>query len=396
MKVIIGIPVLHVGGTEIQTLSLVKVLRAAGFTVSVCCYYEYQERMVRQMEAAGVEVVLLGLSRASGLFGLLMELVRFFKRAAPHVVHIQYVAPGLIPIVAARLAGIRAVFATVHQPGRPYGWRAKLFIRLAARLCNAFFCVSRAVERSWFGDSELLTEDSLARRRKHFTVYNAVDADAIAEGVRVALVHEMRESLDIVGRPVIGVVARLRTEKGVSVLLRALKKITEAIPNVMLLVVGDGTDRGKLVAEANALGVASHIRWLGELGHEEVVGLYGVMDVVAVPSLFEGFGLSAVEAMATRRAVVGTSVDGLKEVVEDGVTGYLVPPGDSGALADALIRVLRDPGLAAEMGARGRVRVSEHFSSAIFAETILVAYRYFLEGKVCSEGAPVRPPRTWQ
>ena len=116
------------------------------------------------------------------------------------------------------------------------------------------------------------------------------------------------------------------------------------------------------------------------------------MDVVAVPSQFEGFGLSAAEAMAAGCPVVGTSVGGLAEIIEDGVTGYLVPPSDSAAFAAALIRVFSDPRDAVNMGARGRKRVSENFSSERFAESFVGAYRFFMKDGTVSGGAAGRPP----
>jgi glycosyltransferase involved in cell wall biosynthesis len=123
-----------------------------------------------------------------------------------------------------------------------------------------------------------------------------------------------------------------------------------------------------------------------------VLALYGIMDVVAVPSQFEGFGLSAAEAMAAGRPVVGTRVGGLAEIIEDGVTGYLISPDDSTGFAAALVRVLSDPHEAAIMGQRGRKRVSEQFSSKRFAESFVEAYRYFMTGGSVSGDAARRPP----
>ena len=102
--VLVGIPMLHTGGTEMQTLNLVRVLAAGGHRVCVCCYYEYDVTMVAELEAAGAEVLLLKLERSAGLWNLVRRLRAVFERRQPDLVHIQYVAPGLAPIVAARLA----------------------------------------------------------------------------------------------------------------------------------------------------------------------------------------------------------------------------------------------------------------------------------------------------
>ena len=308
------------------------------------------------------------------------------------MVHVQYIAPGLIPVAAARAAGIPAVFATVHQPGDRFGFRQRLLFSISARLCTAFFCVSQAVERSWFGSSSMFSIASAALGRRHFTIYNGVDADRVGKASLPTVAGELGRRLGLARWHVIGIVARLRTEKGHGLLLNALPLVLETVPDATLLVVGDGPDRGVLVAQANALAVESHIVWAGERSPEEVLAFYHAMDVVAVPSQVEGFGLSAVEAMAAGRPVVGTRVGGLTEIIEDGVSGYLITPGDNAAFAAALIRILGDPQVAANMGAHGRMRASEHFSTERFSMAFVTAYQYFMRGGRCSGDTKGRQP----
>lgn len=391
-EILIAIPVLLVGGTEVHTLALARTLQSAGARVRVCCYYEHAPAMVKALEELGVEVMLLRLERGTGFWHLFRVLRALFKRLRPSAVHVQYLAPGLIPVAAAKAAGVRTVFATVHQPGDSFGFRERLFFSVAAHLCTAFFCVSQAVERSWFGSSAIFSIETAALGRRHFTIYNGADAVRVEKISSRAAVGELRRSLGLSGRHVIGIVARLRAEKGHALLLDALPLVLKVVSDATLLVVGDGPDRGTLVAQAGALGVESHIVWAGERSPQEVLRLYCVMDVVAVPSQFEGFGLSAVEAMMAGRPVVGTRVGGLSELIEDGVTGYLISPDDSTAFAAALIGILGDPGAAIDMGARGRKRVSENFSSERFAESFVGAYRYFMKEGAFSDGAAVRLP----
>ena len=392
VEVLICIPVLVVGGTELHTLALAQVLRSAGAKTQVCCYYEYSPAMVSLFEAAGVELTLLHMQRAAGLWQLFRTLWRLFRRIRPGAVHVQYIAPGLIPVVAAKAAGIRTVFATVHQLGDAYGSRERLLFSVAARLCTAFFCVSQAVERSWFGNSAVFSIASATSGRRHFTIYNGVDVVRAEHASTIAAAEELRRRLGIAGRHVIGIVARLRAEKGHASLLKALPRVLKRVPDLVLLVVGDGPDREVLMEHGRALGVNSHIVWVGERSPEETLAFYEVMDVVAVPSQFEGFGLSVAEAMAAGRPVVGMRVGGLAEIIEDGVTGYLVAPDDSAAFAAALIRVLRDPQEAAIMGARGRKRVSKQFSSERFAESFVEAYRHFMKDGALSGGTAGRLP----
>lgn len=381
-KIVIAIPVLHIGGTEIQTLNLVRVLISGQYEVTVCCYYEYDEFVVDWFRKAGARVILLGLDRSDGQFGvgqgleLVRRLIAIFHEIRPDIVHVQYVAPGLIPIIAARMAGIKTVFATVHQPGRPYGRKAKLLLRFGARLCTSFFCVSKAAEESWFGSSEVFEPKNANRHRRHYTVYNAIDAVFIDKAVAHVDRRVLRESLGLDEHRIVCIVGRLRDEKGHGILLDAMAAVATKIPDVRLLVIGDGPDRESLKLKAEALGITSNIVWMGQKAPKEVYEFYRITDIAIVPSLFEGFGLAAAEAMAAGLPVVGSDVDGLREVVEEGVTGYLVPAGNSHALAEAIVRLLENPKIANAMGERGRERVNLLFSMRRFAEAVTAAYHH--------------------
>jgi glycosyltransferase involved in cell wall biosynthesis len=373
-SVLIATPVLLIGGTEIQTLTVVRVLVEARYKVLVCCYYEFDENVINQFKQAGAEVILLGMNRKDSLYDLAKQLFKLFKEVRPDIVHVQYLAPGLIPIIAARLSGVRTLFATVHQSGRPYGWKEKVLLRTAAKLSTGFFCVSKAAEESWFGDSALWSPDAAKNGRKHFTIYNGVDCERIQRIVKEIVPDDLKASLGIAGRPVVGVVGRLREEKGHVWLLKAMVDIVKVIPDVVLLVVGDGPDRDLLREQAENLGIAPQVIWAGQTPPNEVYRMYAAMDVVAVPSLFEGFGLTAAEAMAAGLPVVGTRVDGLSEIIEGGVTGYILPAGDSHELANVLIQMLSNPEEREMMGQKGKDRVQELFSLQRFNRSTLAAY----------------------
>jgi len=381
-SIVIAIPVLLIGGTEIQTLNFVKTLVSAGYRTTVTCYYEYNSSLVSRMEGTGAKVVLMSLKRSDGILALMANLSKIFKELKPDVVHVQYIAPGLIPIIAARLSGVKRVFATVHQPGRPYGWKSKLLIRIAAQLCDAFFCNSKSVEKSWFGDCQILDPEKIDVMRKHFTIYNGVDSDRIEGIVKQTDKEGLKESLNIKDKKVVGVIGRLREEKGQFILLESIKKVVEEMPDTALLVVGDGADRAYLEQAAVELGVNDHVIWLGQKDPDEVFALYGVIDLVVVPSLFEGFGLTAAEAMTAGKPVVASNVDGLREVIQDGISGLLVPPGNSKALGQAILELLANPAKAASMGERGKKIVETEFSLCRFQSAILATYANYTGARI--------------
>lgn len=166
-------------------------------------------------------------------------------------------------------------------------------------------------------------------------------------------------------------VGRLNAQKGVAALLRALSVLD---PSVTLDIVGHGSDRDALVETARRLGVDERVRWHGALPQQRLAALFGAAALVVVPSVEEGLGLVAVEALLCETPVVAYRSGGLVDVVDDGVTGMLVDPGTSDALAATVRRLLGDPARAAAMGRAGRARMLERFSPESVTERYLEIY----------------------
>jgi phosphatidylinositol alpha-1,6-mannosyltransferase len=154
--------------------------------------------------------------------------------------------------------------------------------------------------------------------------------------------------------------------KGADNLIAALPSVLKAAPDTSLVLVGDGDDRPRLELLARDLGVSEHAHFLHGLTPEQLFACYASCDVFALPSRGEGFGFVFLEAMALAKPVIGGAHGGIPDIVEDGVTGLLVPHGDVGRLAQALESLFNDPGRAREMGARGRDRIEKTFSFAQF------------------------------
>jgi L-malate glycosyltransferase len=372
---LIMMPVMLLGGTEFQVLSLVQALVRAGYTIKVCCYYEYDEAVASIFRKSGAQVILMGLKRKDGLWNLSKKLRQLLKQISPDIVHVQYLAPAFVPIVTAWFVSMPVIFATVHIAGTvAYGWKAKFLLRMASRFCTTLFCVSKGVEEFWFGNSEVFNPENINRNRKHFTIYNTIDIPKIDQIVNSLGREELKRSLGTTGKQVLGIVGRLCKQKGQTILLDALTEVVNKFQATMLFIVGDGPDKAELQEKANRLGLDKYIRWFGAFPQEEVFRLYAAMDVLVMPSLYEGFGLTAAEAMVAGLPVVGTRVDGLSEIIEDRVTGYLLPVGDSHELAKALIQVLSNPERRETMGQKGKDRVQELFSLQRFNSSIIAAY----------------------
>lgn len=216
-------------------------------------------------------------------------------------------------------------------------------------------------------------------------------SDAVAEfareklGASAAPIQRIYYGVDLANYPPprteaprtnrIAIVARLAQQKGYHVLIDAMARVLEAVPNAQLLIIGHEDDLtiAELAAYAHQRGVGQTITFLGF--RADISDLLRDVDVFVLPSLWEGFGLVLLEAMALSLPVVASRVGPIPEVVEDQRTGRLVPPGDSAALADALVSLLRNPALAFGMGLAGRARVSERFSLDAMVSQIEALYR---------------------
>lgn len=159
-------------------------------------------------------------------------------------------------------------------------------------------------------------------------------------------------------------VGRLRTRKAVAVLLEAFAEVVKQEPAVRLVLLGDGEQRGALEAQAQRLALGTAVRFAGSVPRAEIAAWLARADVFCLPSTYEGFPLSILEAMAAALPVVATRVAGVPEAVEQGASGLLVEPEDATGLAQALLALLRDPARRRALGERGRALLAERFAIA--------------------------------
>lgn len=161
------------------------------------------------------------------------------------------------------------------------------------------------------------------------------------------------------GSQIVGVVARLEPEKGHPTLVEAWPKVLRAVPDTYLLIVGEGSRRDALEAQARELRVAHRVVFTGR--RDDVPAVTAALDVAVLPSYREAQGLTILEAMALSRPVVASNVGGIPEMIDDGKTGLLVPAHDADALADAIIRLLTNHPLADTLGRAGHDMVHDRF-----------------------------------
>ena len=177
-------------------------------------------------------------------------------------------------------------------------------------------------------------------------------------------------------------VGRLEGRKGIDTLLAAVVRMVASGDDVVLTVVGDdslpgpGTDglTYRQVFERDHPDLADRVHFLGRVDDDELTAQYAATDVFVAPSRFESFGLMLLEAMMFAKPVVCADVGGMRDIVEDGTTGYRVPPDDVDALAHSLHRLARSPELRAEFGTQGRKRYEETYSVGAMVDGVVAFY----------------------
>jgi glycosyltransferase involved in cell wall biosynthesis len=370
----IAIPCLLNGGTEYQTLQLVRALLQLQQQVTLVCYYEYDPEMVSLFEREGLKIELLHFPRQMGFINFILAFSRYLKKEKPSVIHIQYMTPGALPIFAAVLARVPRIIATVHQPYTAlHGWKSKLILRFAANFCNPFLSVSQYTATSWFGNT-LLIDSSIPinKQAKQLTLYNSVDVNKINQ-----LISSTDNFIPMIlntNYPIIGTVSRLSIEKGIDVLIEAFNKLNKIYPNIQLLLIGDGKQRSFYETLVKELKLDQQIFFFGAADWITAMQLMSLMDIVIVPSRFEGFGLSAAEAMAMGKPVIVSNTFGLKELVDHEITGLLFENENASELSNQIVRLLNDKNFSDKIGQNAYQKVLTYFDYPIYFKNIRCLY----------------------
>jgi glycosyltransferase involved in cell wall biosynthesis len=343
----------EVAGGQLVALRLAHAARARGHNVSLVSPSDGPFVELARADRFRVSVVpITGALDAPGL----LHLVRVLRKGRTELVHTHgHFGVNVAGRVAGRLAGARVLshmhIENVFRAGA--GRAAQIALDNAtARLCFAIVAVSEATRQS-------LERQGYPRQRL-VTIHNGIEPAGPAQPVTLA------------DGPTVLEVARLAEVKGQRLLLRALQHLDATAVLVGRDLEASGAYEQELRADAERLGVAERVIFAGQ--RDDVPGLMAGCAVVCLPSSLEGLPLVILEAMAQARPVVATAVGGTPELVVDGVTGLLVPPGDADALAQALGTVLGNAELARQLGEAGRERVVAEFSADATAGRVLGLY----------------------
>jgi glycosyltransferase involved in cell wall biosynthesis len=361
-------------GTERHILSLACALRQEGVTVHIGC-----PAPSPLAERAGEEKIpVIAIPKRGSIDRQAARLLRgLIRRGDLQIIHAHNGRTALAGAIALR--GLRQGKLVISQH----------FLEPAhARRRGAAAMLSRVIHH-WIN----------ARADRFIAVSQAV-ADAMRQreglnGKRVNVIHnglaatnaallrpptEIRAEFGIDAQsPLIVCAARLEPEKDIPTLIEAMKIVHNDFPDTVCLIAGKGSQQDRLKAQISNLKLQNKVLLAGF--REDALSLINAGDCFVLPSLAEPFGLVLLEAMALSKPVVATSVAGPREIVDDGVSGLLVPPADPQALAAAICRILRDRSFANEMGRRGKERFENLFSDRRMAAATAAVYRELLPAR---------------
>jgi glycosyltransferase involved in cell wall biosynthesis len=354
-----------VGGTQTWLALLVRALAVRGFEMRVYCMraHAHPENVRRLSAYATVEII--GESRLWTGVGL-VHLARALKTWPADIVQTLLPTSDMVGRTLARLVGVPVIFSSIRgRAADKPGWQRWLD-RRTARWAQAVVFNNRE------GIPDALQQEGI---RPHQVVYipNAVEVLPAQRSPR-----DVRGELQTPPEAtVIGTVARLHPAKSQEDLLRAFAVVRRHVPDAVLWLIGDGERRGALEQEAQRLGVAAHVRMPGT--RLDVRDILEAMDLFALPSRWEGMPNALMEAMAAGRPVVASDIDGIRELIRHGETGWRVPSGNPDELAQTMIGVLADRARAARVGQAALAHIQQGYSLDRMADAYAQLYREGLD-----------------
>lgn len=298
-------------------------------------------------------------------------LADFLKKERFDVIHTHSSKAGIVGRIAGRMAGVPLVVHTIH--GLAFGpydsfLKNQLYIRaerFAAKRCDRIYSVAQAM-------IDQCLAAKIGRPEQFKVVYSGMELERFLEAKPDAA---LRSELGIpADSRVVGAVARLFPRKGYEDFFPVAAQVAQACPDVRFLIMGDGPGRTVYEKMTEELGIRDRVIFAGLVSPDRIAEYIALTDVVAHFSLKEGLPRVAVQALAEAKPVVAYPLDGTPEVVLDGKSGFLVPPGNHEAAAQALIRILEQPDEQRSLGEYGRSLIRDKFPWRKMSDTLIADY----------------------
>lgn len=356
---------LNTGGITSYVLNL-----AQGFVKDGHCVYVASSggEKVSKLEQIGAKHVRTPIKTkcevSPKLFFSYWMLRKFLKTHSIDIVHSQTRVTQVLGTFLGKSENIPHV-STCHG-----FFKRRLFRKIFSCWGNAVIAISPQVQ-------EHLQSDFKISEKKIFLIPHGIlmqiQTDDLSEK------RKRRKKFQIAEGPVVGTVSRLSYVKGLDILIQAMKSVIAQNPKTMLLIAGEGKEQQRLHNLSRQLGVMNNIRFFSSMS--EVDEFFSLLDIFVMPSRQEGLGLSVMEAQARGLAIVATRVGGLVHLVQDGITGMLVPPEDPQALSFAITGLIQDPVKVASLGNQAKSFIDKMFPFDVMIKKTLKMYRDIIDEK---------------
>ena len=360
-----------IGGVQQQLLSLLKAYSRERFNPIFCCLGP-KEEIGKEIEETKIEFIPLNKLRYNRFsLGIVLELYRLMKKKQIHVVRTHRYRSNLYGRLAAFLAGVPVIIASVHDnyrtDKRP---KRRIMNRILSKITDKIVAVSEDVKE------DIIRYDSI----------NPSKIDVIPNGIDVERFNPEKNTTDIRKEfsledddIVIGFIGRIVPAKGLEYLLNALPYLKEEFKSIKLLIVGEGSLVEKLKESAKKNNIFDNILFTGR--RRDIPEILASINIFVMPSIAEGLPNALLEAMAMGKPIVTTEVGGIPEIVKNGFNGLLVPPRDTLSLSKAIKELISNDRLAAKLGQAARDLVHDNLSIKAIAQKWQSLYLSILKEK---------------
>ncbi len=336
-------PYFEPGGVSKYTFKLSEGLSSCGHQVIFAC----NDCFISQRFNDNLRIyknISLSPANFSNLIRTITQLKRIISSENVHIINTHHRFASLAAKLVCFRTGIPLV-STVHEIKQDHHWMTRFGIG------QHVISISDAIKQNLISSYKVPAE-------KISVIKIGLDNQCRHEGISV---EQIKKSLAInTPGPFIGCIGRFSLEKGQIYLLQAIPKIIKEFQGACFLFMGDGPDRDALEKITEDLDITNNVFFLG--WRDDVGKVADLLDLVVIPSLSEGLSLVALEMLEKKKAVIATNVGGIPEVVQNMHTGILIPPGNSLAIQEAVIMLLKNPGLRQSLGDKGSRFVNDNFS----------------------------------
>jgi glycosyltransferase involved in cell wall biosynthesis len=289
-------------------------------------------------------------------FRALIEIYKILKDQKPDIVHTHSSKAGILGRIAAKMAGVKTIFHTIHGYG--FNERQKIYVkylyiyleRFCSMITKKLICVANEDIRKGL-------EYHIAKRDKFITIRAGVHINFYKnykpqKQTRDAFIYDQNTKI-------ISTIGPFKPQKNLADFIRAAKIISDNVSNIRFLMIGDGQQRSQLEGLIDELGVKDKILLLG--WRNDVCEILCSSDIFVLTSLWEGLPCTVVEAMCCKKAVIANAVDGVKEIVKDNETGFLIKPLDYPETAKKAIYLLNNDDINLKFGERAQASIGDEF-----------------------------------